>query len=127
MSCSLTPVPLSGNNFTIYEYNLDRQLTKLTRPDGQLIEYIYEPQVGRWDHITLPFNEKVVYQYNGPACGCSGVGRPSSVIFNAVDYTSAINYNYDGGLIVGETWSGAMAGSVNATYDNFFRVTSLSV
>jgi len=38
---------------------LDRQLTKITRPDGQLIQYIYDPQIGRLDHISLPFNGQI--------------------------------------------------------------------
>jgi YD repeat-containing protein len=33
----------------------------------------------------------------------------------------------DGSLVTGVTWSGAVTGSVGATYDNNFRVTSLSV
>ncbi|MDE3067536.1 MAG: DNRLRE domain-containing protein [Verrucomicrobiota bacterium] len=121
------PAPLTGNIFTTYEYNLDRQLTKITRPDGQLIQYIYDPQIGRLDHISLPFDEQISFRYNGPGCGCSGVGRPSDVTFNAVDYTGAIHYDYDGSLVTGVTWSGPVAGSVNATYDNFLRVSALSV
>src|SRR6185436_15524767 len=37
------------------------------------------------------------------------------------------SYGYDGGLLTGETWSGAVAVSVGRTYDVNFRTSGLSV
>jgi YD repeat-containing protein len=117
----------TGNHFTTYAYNLNRQLTNVTRPDGLQINYVYDAVTGRLDRVSLPLNESIGYQYAAVGCGCSGAGRVSSVTFNAVDYTSALHYAYDGSLVTGVAWSGAVAGSVNAGYDNFFRVNALAV
>jgi len=124
-----TPPPAldTGNNFTTYEYNLNQQLTRITRPDGLQIAYVYDPQIGWLDHVELPLGERISYTYVQAGCGCSGAGQPSDVTFSAADYTSTIHYDYDGSLVTGMTWSGPVTGSVTASYDNFFRVNSLSV
>lgn len=121
------PAPLTGNNFTTYGYNLDKQLTNVTRPDGLAIDFAYDAQIGRLDHVSLPLNERIDFLYNATGCGCSGAGRPETVTFQAVDYTNALTYAYDGSLVTGVTWTGPVAGSVNAGYDNFFRVNALAV
>ena len=41
--------------------------------------------------------------------------------------TSAIQYTYDGSLVTDVAWTGPVAGTVDAAYDNFFRVNTLSV
>jgi YD repeat-containing protein len=40
-----TPPSVSGGgtNQTLYTYNADRQLTRITRPDGQLVSFDYDP------------------------------------------------------------------------------------
>jgi len=40
----------TGNNFTTYACNLNRQLTNVTRPDGLQINFAYEALDGRLDH-----------------------------------------------------------------------------
>ena len=55
--------------------------------------------------------------------GYDAAGRLTSLSTPAMSLT----YAYDGGLPTGTTWSGAVAGSVTRTYDNDFRVASLSV
>ena len=42
------------NDETQYDYNLDRQLELITRPDGQTIDYIYDETKGRLNAIELP-------------------------------------------------------------------------
>lgn len=121
------PAPLTGNNATIYGYNLDSQLTSITRPDGLQISYLYDALIGRLDRVLLPSTEQLTFVYNGPGCGCSGVGRPSSVTFHAVDYSSTLQYEYDGSLATQVAWSGPVAGTVSADYDNFFRVKTFRV
>ncbi len=34
------------NNVTVFNYNLDKQLTKVTRPDGKVIDYNYDSETG---------------------------------------------------------------------------------
>jgi hypothetical protein len=38
---------------TLYAYNLDHQLELVTRPDGQLVDYVYGTSIGRLD-LGLP-------------------------------------------------------------------------
>src|SRR6185436_7441086 len=96
----------TGNNFTTYTYNLNRQLTNVTRPDGLQINFAYEALAERLDHVDLPFNEQISYTYVASGCGCSSAGRVSDIMFNALDYTSALHYDYDASLVTGVTWSG---------------------
>lgn len=54
---SYAPPALSGvsNVNTFYSYSNDRELTKITRPDGELINFNYNPQTGLLDTITGSF------------------------------------------------------------------------
>ena len=42
---------------TTYTYNLDKQLTTITRPDGQQVGFGYEPATGRLATITAPLGQ----------------------------------------------------------------------
>src|SRR5206468_5335314 len=62
------PSPLGGEGggeglTTSYTYNLDRQLTLITRPDGQTLSLGYDGG-GRLSTLTLPGNLTTNYAYN---------------------------------------------------------------
>ncbi len=42
-------------------------------------------------------------------------------------YGVNLAYAYDGRLLTGTTWTGAVAGSVTRTYDNFFRISTETI
>lgn len=122
-----TPVDLESNynppdsgfspRNTQYAYNLDRQLTTVTRPDGQTIQLGYEPTGGRLSTLTLPGNLVTTYAYGATTGTLSSITAPGSTL----------SYTYDGSLLKQTTWSGTVAGSVSRNYDNNFRITSQSV
>jgi RHS repeat-associated protein len=99
---------------TRYTYAADRQPTLTQRPDGQSVGLQYDA-AGRPSLVTLPLGQR--------SLGYDAAGRLSTLGAPLI----ALAYAYDGGLLTGTTWAGAVAGSVTRTYDNDFRVTSLSV
>ena len=122
-----TPVDLESNynppdagfspRNTQYAYNLDRQLTTVTRPDGQTIQLGYEPTGGRLSTLTLPGSLVTTYAYGATTGTLSSITAPGSTL----------SYTYDGSLLKQTTWAGTIAGSVSRTYDNNFRIISQSV
>jgi RHS repeat-associated protein len=122
-----TPVDLESNynppdagfspRNTQYAYNLDRQLTTVTRPDGQTIQLGYEATGGRLSTLTLPGSLVTTYAYGATTGTLNSITAPGSTL----------NYTYDGSLLKQTTWSGTVAGFVNRNYDNNFRITSQSV
>ncbi len=103
-----------GTNTTTYSYNADRQVTGITRPDGQQITLSYAG--GKLTNQTFPTGA-VSYGYNSQ-------GNLSSASFAG---GGTVNYTYDGSLLLSSTWSGPVTGSVTWTYDNNYRKTSQSV
>ena len=102
---------------TTKSYNLDRQLELVTRPDGQTIDLAYDPTSGRLVATTVP-RGTFTYSYD-PATGqLASVSGPEG---------NSLGYGYDGSLLTTATWSGAVGGSVERTYDSDFAVSSLSV
>ena len=124
---SYTPVDLEQNytppdvgfspRNTQYTYNLDRQLTLVTRPDGQTIQLGYEPTGGRLSTLTLPGSQVTTYAYHATTGNLSTITAPGATL----------SYTYDGSLLKTTTWSGTVGGSVSRDYDNNFRITSQSV
>jgi RHS repeat-associated protein len=101
---------------TQYEYNLDKQLTKLVRPDGQTIALNYGTTTGRLESITLPAGQQR-YTYD------TTTGQLTTI--TAID-NSTLSYSYDGSLPLTETWgNGLINGTVARTYDNNFQVAEL--
>src|SRR5690606_8678330 len=51
---SYLPPGLTNSGTTIYEYNLDKQLTKIHRPSGTDITFIYHPSRATLESIQVP-------------------------------------------------------------------------
>jgi len=103
-----------GTNTTTYSYNADRQVTGITRPDGQQVTLSYNG--GKLRTQTFPTGA-IAYGYNAQ-------GNLSSASFSS---GGTVNYTYDGSLLLSSTWSGPVSGSVTWTYDNNYRKTAQSV
>ncbi len=106
----------AGTNATVFTYNLDKQLTRIARPDGQTADFAYD-NAGRLAGIAIP---RGLYTYGYDP----GTGNLSSI--TAPDGGST-RYTYDGALLLSESWAGSLTGAVTRSYNNDFRVTSLSV
>jgi RHS repeat-associated protein len=100
---------------TVYAYDADRALTRITRPDGQTLDFAYDP-AGRLQTLTTP--------EGGTAYAYDGVGKLASI--TAPD-GGGIGYTYAGALLTQTQWSGAVTGTVGFAYDNDFRVQSITV
>jgi len=103
----------AGTTLTHYAYNLHRQLVQVTRPDGATISLGYDA-AGRLSTLTLPRGQ-VRYTYDPATGNLSTLTDPDG---------ETLTYRYDGNLLTNTTWSGAVAGSVQRTYDNNFRLTA---
>jgi YD repeat-containing protein len=106
-----------GNVATTYQYNLDRQLTQVTRPDGQTLTLDYDPTKGRLTTLTAPTGQ-TTFTYHPTSGQVSSIASPGG---------TTLSYNYDGSLLTGTTWTGPVAGSLTRTFDTDFRVASESV
>ena len=110
------PPAVGGATATLYGYNLDKQITLITRPDGQSIGFNYDVG-GRLSSVAHP-GGTIAYAYDTATGNLASVSAPSG---------ETLSYTYDGSLPLSTTWVGAVAGTVSRAYDNNFRVTSLSV
>ena len=109
-------VNAGGTNATTYTYNLDHQLTTVTRPDGQQIVLVYD-NAGRVSTQTTPTGQST-YAYDPVTSNLRTLTAPGG---------ETLAYSYDGSLPTSMTWTGPIVGSVGVTYDNNFRVTAQSV
>jgi RHS repeat-associated protein len=113
-----TPPELpSGATVTRYAYNLDKQPTRITRPDGQTIDFGYDAG-GRLATISFPApwtagQGAISYSYHPTTGRLSGMGAPGGV---------GLGYSHDGFLLTGESTTGPVAGTVSWSYNNDFRV-----
>ena len=102
---------------TIYDYNLDKQLTTVTRPDGQLITLNYGLATGQLDNMVIPTGT-YFYSYDPTSAQLQSVTAPDGGI---------LSYGYDGFLTTNSTLTGAVLGIVDRIYDNDFRIESRSI
>jgi RHS repeat-associated protein len=112
----LPPAVGAGTNSTQYSYNRDKQLTQVRRPDGLAVDLDYDA-AGRLSTLTVP-EGAFGYGYHATSGHLSQITAPDG---------GALSFAYDGSLLTGATWTGAIAGRVGFGYDNDFRVTSVTV
>ena len=105
----------TGTVNTLYEYSLDKELTKITRPDGLSLAFTYD-NAGRLSKLTTPDGD-TGYAY-------ADVGKLASI---TVPDGGKLAYSYTGALLTETAWTGAVAGKVGYAYDNDFRAKTISV
>ncbi len=125
---SYTPPSVSGvpDPATVYEYNLDRQLDLVTRPDGISVDLEFQTATDRMSKLVLPDGKDIIYEYyDGSESGEPETGQLAgiSVPTENVDLT----YSYDGALLLEESWQGVVQGLVGRTYTADFLEQSLYV
>ena len=109
----VTGVPVTT---TQYAYNLDKQLTRITRPDGQTIGLAYDAG-GRIASRTIP-DGTITHGYH------ASTGQTASI-----NSSKGINlgYSYDGPLLRNESWTGPVAGTVSRNYNSDLLVSAIDV
>jgi RHS repeat-associated protein len=113
---SYTAPNVGVGNQTTYAYNLDRQLTTITRPDNQTLNFAYDSGA-RLSTLTIP-GGAYTFAYSATTGNLSSITAPGG---------GTLTYQYDGALRTRSTWAGTIAGNVSRTFDNNFRVTSQSI
>jgi len=111
------PPALDASNWaTQYEYNLDKDVELITRPDGLTIDLEYD-SAGRLSRTITPHGT-LRYAY-----------LPTSGQLATITATDGgtLNYSYDGALVKQERWEGAVSGTVGFSYDSNFWVSALTV
>ncbi|MCP4661438.1 MAG: RHS repeat protein, partial [bacterium] len=106
-------LPESASRFS---YNLDRQPVILARPDAKAAELSYDP-AGRLESVTLP-NGELSFTYSEDTGLLADASSP---------YGVDLSYGYDGFVIASTAWSGAVAGSVERTYNDDLRLAVRTV
>jgi RHS repeat-associated protein len=112
-----TPPDLSGaETITRYQYNRDKQLIRIERPDGKAVALDYDPG-GRLDRLTLARGQ-YRHDYHPTTGQPIGISAPDG---------GTLAFGWDGFLPVSETWGGEISGTLLRDYDNDFRLTGLDV
>lgn len=112
-----TPPTLNGvSTITRYDYNLDKQLDLITRPDNKTLDYVYDT-AGRLSSLVIP-RGIATYGYDATTGQMNSITAPDGGI---------LNYVYDGNLPLTETSTGSVNGTVSRSYNNNFWVTGISV
>lgn len=106
----------AGTWSTAYDYDLDRKLAQVLRPDGLAVTFGYD-LARRIETITSPR-------------GTTTIGRdPDSGRIDSITTPegNVLAIERDGPLVETVAWTGEVAGSVGMTYDENFRVETISV
>ncbi len=99
-----------------YEHDVDGRLTSYRTSAGDSIVYTYDAS----DRVTGAAVSRGTYSY-----GYDGVtGRLTST---ASPDGATQTFTYDGALLTGASWAGAVTGSVGFSYDNHFRLSQETV
>jgi len=104
-----------GSDVTTYEYNLDRQLEKITRPGGEEVVFSYN-LAGRISSVDYP-QGKTTMGYDSITGQLQDLSTADGIINE---------YTYDGFLMLEEMLRGPIYGVVERTYNNDFNLESLS-
>jgi RHS repeat-associated protein len=106
------PPAVVNGGATTYQYNHDRQLTLITRPDGQTTTLGYDT-ARRLLTLTAPTLTDTF--------GYDGLGHLASI---AASTGESLAFSYDGPLLTSQQWSGPVSGAVSWTYDTNLRMAS---
>jgi len=117
LQATYTPPDIGiGDISTSYSYNLDRQLTRIDRPDGKSVSLSYNG-AGRLSSVSSP-DGSTSLTYNG---------ETGQLVSIQGDDGTTNGYTYDGFLPLSETWSGAVNGAVTRTFNNDFQLASTAI
>ncbi len=114
---TFTPPLLGGTSAaTLYSYNLDRELTRITRPDQQIIDLSYDRSYLQSIATSLGQN---TFSYN-----TNGLLKTAT----SIDQLT-LDYSYIGRLpmTVQLSKSGTTVGTLAIDYDNEFRAKSMTI
>jgi len=110
------PTTAAGAAFIRYRYDADRRFTSISRPEGTVIGFSFD-SASRPSTLTVP--EGVIrYMFDSVTGNLASVSAPNG---------TAVAFTYDGGLPVSTSWTGSVAGSIQATYNDDLRTATMAV
>lgn len=109
------PSLASSATATAYTYDADQRITSVSLPGVGAVTYTYDAagHLASVDHDA----GATTYTYDAAERLVRSVS-PDGI---------ALDFTYDGSLPIAATWSGAVSGSITASYDENLLVTSLAV
>lgn len=111
------PPELDGiDTITRYQYNRDRELTAIERPDGTQVTLTYDTG-GRLATRTTDAGT-ATYGYDANTGQLTSIEAPGGIGLKA---------EWDGFLPTAAEWTGPVSGRITWTYDNNFWVTQETV
>jgi RHS repeat-associated protein len=113
---SYTAPNVGGNSTTVFSYNSEKQITRITRPDALQINFAYDA-AGRLQTMSVP-NGNYAYTYNATTGLSESFTAPGGDV---------LTYEYDGFLPTRQTWTGTITGNVSQTFNNDLRIASQSI
>lgn len=116
VSAYRSPSAGGGDARTTYGYDSENRLIETVRPDGTRIEQRYDA-VGALASVATPLGVTRL-EFDPKTLDLHAVITPDGTV---------VSYEYDGILIAGLSWSGAVKGSVERKHDNDFRIRAFSV
>ncbi|HEX8169272.1 MAG TPA: RHS repeat-associated core domain-containing protein [Thermoanaerobaculia bacterium] len=108
------PPRVLNGGATVYHYNADRELTSIERPDRSTIELGYDGG-GRLTSLTWP-SGALTYDY-----------LSSGALHVISGAEASLTYDYDGSLLTGVAWTGALSGSIRWAYTPELLIASETV
>lgn len=110
------PPLLTISGDTLYAYDLDKRINRITQPDGQLISFGYD--TARRLNIQTTPTGATHYAYD------SLTGMLNQI---STDSGDVLDFSYDGPLLTKIISSGLIAGEIGFSYNNDFQVSNLRV
>lgn len=111
----LPPEAGAGPRDFAYEFNKDRKLTKIARPDGTAVTLAYS-KVGLLESLKSTGLERF-FTFD----------PKTEQLRNVTGTDGSISFDYDGWLPTETKWDGPIKGSVSRRFDKDFRMSSIRV
>ena len=113
----LPPDVGAGDEGSYLEYNAERQLTRVERPDGKEIKIAYSKDTGMPETIQSP-RGSTTYSFYESDGYIAGISTPAGI---------GVQFDWENTQLAQVTWSGQVEGKVGYTYDNNLNLRSVSV
>src|SRR5205823_2560316 len=107
-----TPPDVGQPRTTHTDYNLDQQVSNVSRPDGDFITPTYDPAKARLTALTTSRGTNS-YSYSPITGQLTSINNFDGVV---------LTYGYDGSLLKVLAWSGLVSGVLHKMYDSVFRL-----
>jgi RHS repeat-associated protein len=111
------PPSVVGTGSTATDWNLDRRVDDVVRPDSTTLDFSYDA-AGRLDSVAVPGRGVIDYAYSTATGHLSTILTPEG---------SSLALGFDGFIPKTQTWTGPVAGAVSRDHNDDLLVASETV